>query len=232
MSRTGPPADGRIDLTHTFYGRSAQLYDLVATAPGVRSWRERAADTLSLSPGDTVIEMGCGTGANFPFLRNRVGPRGRVVGVDLVPAMVRRARDRIDRAGWTNVDAVRGDATRPPTGDVDAVLATFLVGMLEDPGPAVGTWLSRVRPGGRVTLLNAGRSDRRLAFPLNLALRAFVRLAAPGSRTSVASPVRSLEARWARAREALLEGTRDHRQERLGLGLVRLASGRVPDCRS
>ncbi len=228
MSGDGPTAGGRIDLTHTFYGRCAQLYDLVATAPGVRSWRQRAVDTLSLSPGDTVVEMGCGTGANFPYLRDRVGPEGRVVGVDLVPAMVTRARHRIDPADWRNVHVVRGDATRPPTGDVDAVLATFLVGMLDDPASAVRTWLSRVVPGGRVTLLNAGRSDRRLALLLNLALRAFVRLAAPGSRTSAASPVRTLERRWVQAREALLEGTRDHQQERLGVGLVRLASGRVP----
>jgi len=221
-------SDG-IDLTHTFYGRCGQLYDLVATAPGVRSWRDRAATALDLSPGDTVVEMGCGTGANFPHLRKRVGPDGRVVGVDVVPAMLRRARQRIDRAGWANVHAVRGDATRPPITGADAVLSTFLVGMLDDAAPAVRGWVRLVSPGGRIALLNAGRSDRTAALPLNLLLRAFVRLTAPGGRTQPTAPVRALEARFTAAREALLEGTVDHREARLGLGVVRLASGRVPE---
>jgi ubiquinone/menaquinone biosynthesis C-methylase UbiE len=222
-------SDDGIDLTHTFYGRCAQLYDLVANVPGVRSWRARAADALDLSPGDTVVEMGCGTGANFPHLRERVGPEGRVVGVDVVPAMLGQARRRIDRAGWSNVHAVRGDARRPPVAEADAVLSTFLVGMLDSPAPAVRKRVTLVRPGGRVAMLNAGRSDRAAALPVNLLLRAFVRLTAPGHRTTARAPIRSLEARWTEAREALLEGTVDHREDRFGLGIIRLASGRVPD---
>jgi ubiquinone/menaquinone biosynthesis C-methylase UbiE len=217
------------DLTGTFYGHAAGLYDLVASAPGVRSWRARAVETLGLSPGETVVEMGCGTGANFPALREAVGPGGRVVGVDLVPAMLRQARARIDRAGWENVHVVRGDATQPPLGEADALLSTFLVGMLEDPTGAVRDWLTRVRPGGRITLLNAERSDRLVARPLNLAFRLFVRLTAPGYRLARDAPVRTLEARWRAAREALFEGTRDQHDDRLGLGFVTLASGRVPD---
>jgi ubiquinone/menaquinone biosynthesis C-methylase UbiE len=216
------------ELTHTFYGRCAQVYDLVATAPGVRSWRERAAETLDLSPGDTVVEMGCGTGANFPHLRERVGASGQVVGVDLVGAMFDQARRRIDRAGWANVHAVQADATEPPVDSADAVLSTFLVGMLPSPDEAVRTWATIVESGGRITLLNAGRSERTVAVPINLGLRLFVRLTAPGSRTSVEAPVRELEGRWDSAREALFEATVGHREAQFGLGILRLASGRVP----
>jgi len=216
------------DLTATFYGKCAGLYDLVATAPGVRSWRERAAETLDISAGDTVVEMGCGTGPNFPCLRERVGPEGHVVGVDLVPAMLKQARARSDRAGWENVHVVRGDATRPPVGSVDALLSTFVVGMLNQPDAAVREWVTQVEPGGRVTLLNATRSDRLAALPLNLALRLFVRLTAPGYRLRRDSPTAELERRWDLARDALFEGTRDQHDERLGWGLVPLASGRVP----
>jgi ubiquinone/menaquinone biosynthesis C-methylase UbiE len=217
------------ELTHTFYGRCAQVYDLVATAPGVRSWRERAAETLDLSPGDTVVEMGCGTGANFPHLRERVGASGQVVGVDLVGAMLDQARRRIDRAGWENVHAIRADATEPPVDSADAVLSTFLVGMLPSPDEAVRTWATIVKPGGRIGLLNAGRSERTAAVPINLGLRLFVRLTAPGNRTSVEAPVRELEGRWDSAREALFEATVGHREAQFGLGILRLASGRVPE---
>ncbi len=218
----------KLDLNATFYGKCAGLYDLVATAPGVRSWRAEAVDTLSLSPGDTVVEMGCGTGANLPYLREQVGSDGCVVGVDIVPAMLRQARMHIDRAGWENVHVVRGDATQPPISDADALISTFVVGMLENPGGAVREWMRCVAPGGRVTLLNAERSPRLSALPLNLLLRLFIRLTAPGHRFRFRSPTRTLEQRWDAARDSLFEGTVDHHKDRLGLGLVPLASGRVP----
>jgi len=65
-----------------FYGRWARLYDLLATLPGVGSWRRQTVAALALDPDDTVVEMGCGTGANVPYLRQRVS-HGRIVGVDL-----------------------------------------------------------------------------------------------------------------------------------------------------
>ena len=216
-------------LTDSFYGWGAGLYDALATAPGVGSWRERAADSLELSPGETVLEVGCGTGVNFTHLRNRVGPTGAVVGVDLVPAMLERARARIWAAGWENVQVVRADATKAPADGVDAMLAAFLIGMLEEPARAVRAWVDRTAPGGRVTLLNAVRSERLLARPLNPLFRTFVRLGAPGRRLQRASPAHALERRYERARTALFETTVDAFEWRLGGGFVALASGRVPE---
>ena len=210
--------------TQSFYGRWARVYDWVATAPGVESWRARAVDALDLAPGDTVVEMGCGTGANFPYLREAVGPEGRVVGVDLTRGMLRRARERVDREGWTNVDLVQADAPRPPiAGPVDAVLATFVVGMFSDPRPAVDGWLDLLAPGGRIALLNAGRSDRPVARPLNLAFRAFVRAAAPGRRG--VSPTRSLERRVATARDQVRTRSAETGFEEFGLGYLGLQWG-------
>ncbi len=48
----------------------------------------KAVDRLSLQPGDHVLEIGCGTGRNLPFLSAAVGPQGRVYGVDLSPGML------------------------------------------------------------------------------------------------------------------------------------------------
>ena len=213
--------------TQAFYGRWANAYDRLATAPGVDSWRDRAADRLGLAPGDTVVEMGCGTGANVAHLRERVGPEGRVVGVDVTRGMLRRASERVDRAGWDNVRLVQADARRPPVdGPVDAVLATFVVGMFADPRPAVERWIETLAPGGRIALLNAGRSDRRVAAPLNLGFRAFVRLAAPGDGR--VSPVESLERRVATARDAVYSRCPEHGFDEFGLGYLGLAWGERP----
>ena len=102
------------DDLQAFYGRWARLYDLIARVPGVGVWRAAAADALALEPGDTVLEMGCGTGANLPYLRERVGPEGQVIGVDLTSGMLDVARERVERRGWANVSLVRADASRPP----------------------------------------------------------------------------------------------------------------------
>ena len=213
----------------TFYGRWARLYDLVATFPGVGSWRERTAESLDLSPGDTVVEMGCGTGANFPYLRERVGASGTVVGVDFTRGMLDRAAVRIEERGWENVHLVRGDATAPPIeGPVDAVLGSFVVGMLGSPAAAVEEWCSLVRPGGRIALLDASRSTDPRARPLDALFRLFVAASAPPT-TQLRYPTppwKPLDDRVTAAREPL-EGRSEYAHETFALGFVRLSSAAV-----
>ncbi|NIP58969.1 MAG: methyltransferase domain-containing protein, partial [Gemmatimonadetes bacterium] len=90
------------------YRRRAPRYDLSANLYyllGFREWayRKKAIRALRLEPGDTVVEIGCGTGLNFGLLREAVGPEGRVVGVDMTTAMLEEARERVDREAWDNV---------------------------------------------------------------------------------------------------------------------------------
>jgi len=218
----------RLAATRRFYGRWAGLYDAVATrTPGVGSLRARLADRAGLTPGDTVIDLGCGTGANFPHLRERVGAEGRVIGVDVTGPMLARARDRA--ADWANVHVCRGDAADPPlppTGRADAVVASFLVGMLDDPASAVASWLSLVGRDGRVALLDAAPSDRPAAAPLNAAFRAAVWLGNPGKFDRERPAARVLADRVAAAHGELAGRTRTE-TERRALGFVRLTVGRV-----
>ena len=209
----------------SFYGRWARVYDWVATAPGVASWRDRTAGSLALGPGDTVIEMGCGTGANVPALRERVGPSGRIVGIDVTREMLDRARERPARTG---VHYVQADAARPPVRAADAVLATFVAGIFEDPAAAVDAWCDSVIPGGRVALLNFQRSPSAFAAPLNLAFEGFVRLSAPGTRLSTRSHASAFERRVRAARERLTERTVDRRYETFAGGFLGLLCGSVP----
>ena len=209
-----------------FYGRWARLYDAVASLPFVGSWRVRATESLALSPGDTVVEMGCGTGANVPYLRERVGREGAVLGIDLTREMVDQARQRADRDG-EGVHYVQGDAARPPVADADAVLATFVAGLFPDPGPVVDRWCDTVGPGGRVALLNFQRSDATAAVPLNVAFEGFVRLSSPGSRLARDSQATAFERRVRAARERLTARTVDREYETLAGGYLGLLSGRV-----
>ncbi len=212
-----------------FYGQWARLYDTIATLPGIGSWRERAVDSLELSSGDVVVEMGCGTGANFPYLREQVGFEGTVVGIDFTREMLDRAAERIADEGWANVHLVRGDATAPPIEEpVDAVLASFVVGMFTDPETAVEAWISLVRPGGRIALLDATRSTQSRARPLDAAFRLFVAASAPPTTQLryAEPPWEALEKRVVAARRPLEEHTDDAHEE-FALGFVRLSSGLV-----
>src|SRR5215213_4573356 len=74
--------------------------------------RRRAVAALGLKPGDTVLEIGAGTGRNFPYLVEAVGPSGTIIGVDASPGMLAKARKLIERHGWSNVELLQQDATQ------------------------------------------------------------------------------------------------------------------------
>ncbi len=213
-------------MSESFYGRWAGLYDRMSALPFVQPWRRRAVDALALTPGDTVVEMGCGTGANVPALRERVGPDGCVVGLDLTREMLERARSHDERTG-SGVDYLRGDATRPPVRGVDAVLATFVAGVFPDPAAAVDAWCDCLAPGGRLALLNFQQPDSAWAAALSPVFEAFVRLSAPGSRLDSGSHAVAFERRVAAARRRLTARTVDRRYETVAGGYLGLVSGRV-----
>src|ERR1700729_1116759 len=97
------------------YRKKAKHYDVTSRlypVPGYpqRTQRLQAVQALGLRPGDTVIDMACGTGLNFPLLQQAVAPGGRIVGVDLTDAMLARAEDRVKANGWSNASLVQADA--------------------------------------------------------------------------------------------------------------------------
>jgi ubiquinone/menaquinone biosynthesis C-methylase UbiE len=218
-----------------FYGRYAALYDAIATLPGVARWRAAAADSLALSPGDHVVEMGCGSGANLPHLADRVGPEGHVLGVDLTPELLAVARDRT--ANLPQVSLARGDATHPPvaTGDVDAVLGTFVTGMFRDPAAVVAAWCHLVGGDGRIALMDLSASGHPVGRLLNPPFRAFTAASAPAAGPADvlrgflpgAAAEDVLATRVDAGREALVARTRDRTFETFALGFCGLLSGRV-----
>ncbi|GAB7017889.1 class I SAM-dependent methyltransferase [Halostagnicola bangensis] len=211
-----------------FYGRWAQLYDLLARkTPGIATLRRRATSACRLEPGDTVVEMGCGTGANLPFLREAVGPEGAVVGIDFTEPVLRRARDLT--APYENVHVVRGDATMPPiSGPVDAVIATFVVGMLSDPDGAVDDWCELVGSGGHLVLVNAARSRRWYGPPVNAVFHAITVLSTPPTTKLryEKPPTERLDERIGKAHDELRENAVAVAHETHAFGVVRLTGGR------
>jgi ubiquinone/menaquinone biosynthesis C-methylase UbiE len=147
------------------YGRIASIYDwanlerlLYAAA------RTRAIDMLELRPGARVLDVACGTGANFALIEQRIGPSGELVGIDLTPQMLAQAQARVLRHGWANVRLREADVCALPDEDsgelFDAVVCTLGLSVIPQWQHAWDAMQAHVRPGGRLAVMDAGYPDR------------------------------------------------------------------------
>jgi demethylmenaquinone methyltransferase/2-methoxy-6-polyprenyl-1,4-benzoquinol methylase len=145
----------RPDLIETYRNR-ARHYDITSQLYQPQwAHRRRAVQALRLRPGDSVVEIACGTGLNFPLIEQEIGPAGRIVGVDLTDAMLAQAQHRIETNGWSNVSLVQADAAEFEfsTG-VDAILATYPHALLPQPGQVIAHGAAALSPGGRWVVLD------------------------------------------------------------------------------
>ncbi len=146
----------------TFYDFSANLYYLIGFRE--QTYRKRAVAALELERGDTVVEIGCGTGLNFSLLQSAVGPEGKIIGVDLTAEMLQKARERIQRNGWANVELVYGDAVEflfPE--NADGILSTFALTLVPEFDLVIRNGCLALAPGKRWVVLDFKLPSQRAA---------------------------------------------------------------------
>ena len=163
------------------YDRVARLYStlepLYLIFPPAR---RRAVAALNLKAGDTVLEIGAGTGRNLPYLVDAVGPTGSVVAVDASGGMLAEARKLIEGHGWSNVHLLRQDAAQLQLDDdVDAVLFSLSYSVIPEPGPALASAWKLLRPSAPLVVMDMGLTDPKHRRALGLIARLLEKLA-PG----------------------------------------------------
>jgi demethylmenaquinone methyltransferase/2-methoxy-6-polyprenyl-1,4-benzoquinol methylase len=95
-------------------------------------YRRQALERLGLAPGQTVIDVACGTGANFEALEQRIGLQGLLIGIELSPEMLALARDRAERHRWDNVTLIHASVEEAQLNtQADAALFSFTHDVLQ-----------------------------------------------------------------------------------------------------
>jgi len=147
------------------YRQHAASYD--ASARRTMALRRRVVGLLGLAPGETVLDVACGTGLSLPLLREAVGPRGRVIGVEVSPEMIALARERAARAGWDNVTLIESTMEAADLGaPFHAALFNYTHDVLQSPR-ALERIFSFAGPRARVALAGIKHPPPWL-FPLRL----------------------------------------------------------------
>lgn len=108
----------------------------------------------SLTPGETVLDLGAGAGFDCFLAAERVGPAGRVIGVDMTPEMLERARANAAKGGFTNVEFRLGEIEALPVRDaaVDVIISNCVLNLSADRPRVLAEALRVLKPGGRLMI--------------------------------------------------------------------------------
>jgi phosphatidylethanolamine/phosphatidyl-N-methylethanolamine N-methyltransferase len=155
------------DFVARVYEKLASVYDLVF-GPTLHPGRIEAIRKMKIRPGDSVLEVGVGTGINLSMYP----PSCAITGVDLSTPMLDKARERILNKGLRNCRVMEMDAAKMtfPDESFDIVYAPYLISVVPDP-VAVAQEMRRVcRRGGRIVILNHFKSENPILSRIETAI--------------------------------------------------------------
>ena len=176
-----------------------------------------AVDAAGIEPGDTVVDLACGTGLTFDRILERTGPAGRLIGVDLTAAMLAQAETRVERHGWKNVELVHCDAAefRFPPG-VRRIVSTAGLTLVPEYDRIVADAARALGPGGRFVVYDFKIPEDWPEWRIELQMRIRARF----------GQTRDLQER--RPWESVARYFPIHSMEELYSGLAFLAIGEIP----
>ncbi len=122
-----------------------------------------------IQPGDTVLDIGCGSGTDLLISVRRTGTTGKVIGMDLTDAMREKAKQNIARAGYVNVEVIEGNAEEIPLPDryVDVITSNGVLNLVPDKQKAFGEMHRVLKPGGKIQIADIALSRKLSAVAKN-----------------------------------------------------------------
>lgn len=164
------------------YQKNAKYYDLALKVfypligLKIGEYRKKAVNYLALKEGDFVIDLGCGTGLCFPLLMEKIGPSGRLVGVDISSEMLSVAEEKVKLAGWSNVKLIHSDIEEFKfPGQINGLISTGVFGYLREREKVLDKICKSLVNNGRVVIVDGKTPQNWPSFLFKL----FVKMSSP-----------------------------------------------------
>jgi demethylmenaquinone methyltransferase/2-methoxy-6-polyprenyl-1,4-benzoquinol methylase len=122
-----------------------------------QSLERRAIAAMGIKQGDTVLDLACGAGVNLPYLRECVGPEGRILALDYSEGMLAAARAKAEKRGWANIEFMQADATQMelPPHSLDSAICTFGLSAMPNERAALQRVAKAMKDGARFVAFDA-----------------------------------------------------------------------------
>ncbi len=150
------PSEAVADSTSTavrLYS-AGELADLPDSVTGIALGCGNPTAITELRPGEAVLDLGSGGGIDCFLAARKVGPEGRVIGLDMTPDMIKLARRNAKKVGATNVEFRYGEMEDIPLPDesVDVIISNCVINLSPDKSAVFGEAYRVLRPGGRMSV--------------------------------------------------------------------------------
>lgn len=141
------------------YNSDVKLFNLIGWK--VNYYRTIAVECLNLKQGDTIVDLCCGTGLNFPHLFNKVGPEGKVIGVDLSADMLKEAEKQIIKEGWKNFTLIQSDAAKYQfPKNINGIVTSYAITLIPEFDSIISVGSKSLTKGGSFVVLDFKKPDK------------------------------------------------------------------------
>ncbi len=150
----------KVKSAYSFWGQFPLLYaaqDFITFMGRAEYIRKRAVSKLKLQKANKVLEVACGTGRNFPYVIDAIGPEGKLVGFDYTQEMLDAAKELSRKKNWQNITFIQGDAAELNVADLafDGVISVLGISPIPRWEEALNRCKDVLRIGGVISICDA-----------------------------------------------------------------------------
>jgi len=154
----------KLTEAENYYDKFSRFYDILSPDWYYRKPRKFAIEALHLQEGQTILNLPCGTGQNFEYFQQYLKGTGKVVGIDLSKGMLDKARQKLAKNNWSNIELTKASATDIDVEWIeahygtsfkfDAILCDLGLSGFPDWQNIIDNLLSTLKPGGRFVIMD------------------------------------------------------------------------------
>ena len=151
-----------VQKVYSYWGKSLFFYKWGVSFFGYyRCLTKNAVQSLELKEGDTVLDLACGPGLIFHLLEQKIGPEGKLIGVDYVAEMIRHCQKQVKKRGWKNVILLNEDAAKLnlTQNSLDGIISIIGLSAIPDYQKTIELCHRFLKPGGKIVILD-GKNSR------------------------------------------------------------------------